>query len=54
MVAIVLALAAGFGFVAADRWLAAPRASVAGPDDHVVVLCTVSAFAALTVLVALG
>jgi hypothetical protein len=53
MLAIVLVLAGCFGFLAADRWLAMPRSVLAELDEHVVVLCTVSAIAALTVHLAL-
>ena len=48
MLAIVLVLAAGFGYAAADRLLALARSSWA-PLDEPVVLGTVSAIAALTV-----
>ena len=54
MTMLVLSLAAWFGFVAADRWLSLPRSALADVDEPVVILCTVSAVALLTVQVALG
>jgi hypothetical protein len=47
-------LAGCFGFLAADRWLTTPRAVFAELDEHLALLATVSAVAALTVHVSLA
>jgi hypothetical protein len=53
MTAFLALLMAGFGFVAADRWIATARAAGGSrPIDERLVLVVVSASAALTALVA--
>jgi hypothetical protein len=54
MTVLVGVLAGWFGFVAADRWLTSPRAAFAELDEHLALLGTVSAVAALIVHVSLA
>ena len=55
MALLVLGIAGGFGFLAADRYLAIPRpVGLARRHHETLFLCTVGAMAALTVHATLG